>query len=305
MKNLFTNKLFTNKLFAAGVVLSSLALLSACANSSTVPQSSNAPPLGTAQRSNPDASHSPTKIGKGFEQPEDVAVDAHGNVYVVDGALGGFKITPRNKTTPFGPPLQGAESIAVDAKGNVYIADTNLHVVQEVATDGTVSTVVTTGGGYPFGVAVDKDGNVYVSILAEKFILKMTPLSGGWTEGCLMGTYPNCTGSFSGALDLATDNKGNLYVADAGNHRIAKVKPNAKTATTIVKGLSDQQGIAVDGKGDLFYTSNGNVYELKRGKTVMLTPPAKGWKPNGVAVDAKGKTAYVADFNKAVWKIQL
>jgi large repetitive protein len=295
----------SNRLLGAGVLLSSLALLSACANSSTVPQSSNAQPLGMAQRSNPDGSHTPTKIGKGFEQPEGVAVDAHGNVYVVDGQLGGFKITPQDKTTAFGPPIQGAESVTVDAKGNVYIADTNLHMVQEVATDGTASTVVTTGAAYPFGVAVDKDGNVYVSILAEKYIIKMTPVSGGWTEGCLMGTYPNCAGSFSGALDLATDNKGNLYVVDAGNHRIAKVKPNAKTATTVVKGLTGQQGIAVDGKGDLFYTANGNVYELKRGKTVMLTPPAKGWQPNDVAVDAKGKTAYVADFNKTIWKIQL
>ena len=294
-----------NRLLSAGAVLSSLALLSACANSSTLPLSSNAQPLEMAQRSNPDASHSPTKIGKGFEQPEAVAVDARGNVYVVDGALGAFKITPQNKTMPFGPTVEGAESVAVDTKGNVYIADTGLHMVQMVAKDGTVSTVVTTGGGYPFGVAVDKDGNVYVSIQQEDFLLKMTPASGGWTEGCLTGTYPNCTGSFSDALDLATDNKGNLYVVDAGHHRIAKVKPNAKTATTVVKGLTNPQGVAVDNKGDLFYTSNGNVYELKRGKTVMLTPPAKGWAPNDVAVDAKGKTVYVADFNKTVWKIQL
>jgi DNA-binding beta-propeller fold protein YncE len=294
-----------NRLLSASVVLSSLALLSACANSSTVPQPSNAQSLGPAQRSNAAASHSPTKIGKGFEQPEGVAVDAHGNVYVVDGALGAFKITPQNKTTPFGPTVEGAESVAVDNKGNVFIADTGLHMVQEVATDGTVSTVVTTGGGYPFGVAVDKDGNVYVSILAEKFLEKETPSSGGWTVGCLAGTYPYCKGSFSGALDLATDNKGNLYVVDAGHHRIAKVKPNTKKAITVAKGLTNQQGIAVDNKGDLFFTSNGNVYELKRGKTVMLAPPAKGWKPNDVAVDAKGTTAYVADFNGAVWKIQL
>jgi DNA-binding beta-propeller fold protein YncE len=298
-------KSLANSVLSAGVVLSSLAILSACANSSTVPQSSNAQSLGMVQRSSPDAGHSPTKIGKGFEQPAGVAVDALGDVYVVDGALGAFKITPQNKTTPFGPTVEGAESVAVDTKGNVYIANTGLHTVLEVATDGTVSTVVTTGSAYPFGVAVDKDGNVYVSVLAEKFILKMTPLSGGWTEGCLMGTYPYCKGSFSGALDLATDNKGNLYVVDAGHHRISKVKPNAKTATTVVKGLTDPQGVAVDNKGDLFYTSNGNVYELKGGKSVMLTPPAKGWKPNDVAVDAKGKTAYVADFNKTVWKIQL
>ena len=270
-----------------------------------MPQSSSAQSLGLPQRSNPDASHSPTKIGKGFEQPAGVAVDAPGNVYVVDGALGAFKITPQNKTMPFGPTVEGAESVAVDTKGNVYIANTGLHMVQMVAKDGTVSTVVTTGGGYPFGVAVDKDGNVYVSILQEDYIFKMTPSSGGWTVGCLMGTYPYCTGPFSGALDLATDNKGNLYVVDAGHRRIAKVKPNAKTATTVVKGLTDAQGIAIDNKGDVFFTSNGNVFELKRGKTVMLTPPSKGWKPNDVAADAKGKTAYVADFNKTVWKIQL
>jgi uncharacterized repeat protein (TIGR01451 family) len=52
----------------------------------------------------------------------------------------------------------------VDGSGNVYIADTGNNAIKEwSASTQQVTTLVSTGGGYPGGVAVDGSGNVYLS----------------------------------------------------------------------------------------------------------------------------------------------
>jgi len=77
--------------------------------------------------------------------------------------------------------LSDAEGIAVDSTGNVFIADANDHRVRKIATDGTISTVAGDGfpGFYgdggpasaarintPYGIAVDRAGNLYIADLA-------------------------------------------------------------------------------------------------------------------------------------------
>ncbi len=65
--------------------------------------------------------------------------------------------------------------VAVDGAGNVYVADYNNHRIRKITTSGVVSTLAgstygyTDGTGtsaqfaYPYGVAVDGAGNVYVA----------------------------------------------------------------------------------------------------------------------------------------------
>jgi len=74
--------------------------------------------------------------------------------------------------------LVSPDNIAVDAQGNVYFSDPGLSMVLKVAANGVVSIVagngLTTGGGdgglaigaslsYPAGLAFDPSGNLYIA----------------------------------------------------------------------------------------------------------------------------------------------
>lgn len=126
--------------------------------------------------------------------PSDVAVDAAGNLYILDSfnvrvrrvAVNGVITTiAGNGQSAFGADgnpatqvgLQNPKGIAVDAVGTLYIAEAGSGRVRKVGADGVISTL---GGGGPFrsdpvavnmkllnpqGVAVDSRGNVYVAEL--------------------------------------------------------------------------------------------------------------------------------------------
>ena len=79
--------------------------------------------------------------------------------------------------------------VAVDRNANVYVADTNNHVIRKITPDGTVTTLAGMVGGSgsvdgpatiarffsPWGLAVDRDGNVYVADSANHAIRMVTP----------------------------------------------------------------------------------------------------------------------------------
>ena len=128
--------------------------------------------------------------------PYGVAVDSSGNLYIAD--LGNSLVRKVNAsgtiTTVAGTPgtigysgdggpatsaeLQYAWGVAVDSAGNLYIADTQNCRIRKVNASGTITTVAGNGtsgysgdGGpatsaelsYPYGVAVDSAGNLYIA----------------------------------------------------------------------------------------------------------------------------------------------
>jgi uncharacterized protein (TIGR03437 family) len=134
--------------------------------------------------------------------PYDVAVDGKGNVYIADsehvrqinpsgiintvahGFFGTCVLTP----TPAASADVAANGFAVDGSGNLYIADKTADCIQELETNGMVSTVA--GGGSnmgngepatqallvsPAAVALDSGGNLYIATSAA--IRKVTASS--------------------------------------------------------------------------------------------------------------------------------
>ena len=148
--------------------------------------------------------------------------------------------------------------------------------------DGAVQDVDGTGSNarlnYPGGIAVDKNGNVYVAEETASTIRKITP---GGVVTTLAGTFtPN--GNYEGSADgtgpaahfyapwgIAVDAKGTLYLADWGNCTIRKI-----TSTGVVTTLG---GAPV---------SNGMNDATGSG--------ARFYLPAGIASDATGKI-YIAD----------
>jgi formylglycine-generating enzyme required for sulfatase activity len=133
----------------------------------------------------------------------------------------------------------------------------------------------------PSRVAVDSNGNVYLSEYSGNRIRKISP-SGNVTTLAGSGIFGFADGSgiaarFYNPTGVAVDANGHVYVADWWNNRIRKIDPSGNVTTLAGSG---SQG-AVDGQG-----SSASFY-----------------RPVGVAVDANGNV-YVGDqYNNKIRKI--
>src|SRR5206468_8355317 len=139
-------------------------------------------------------------------------------------------------------------AVVIDASGNVYIADSNTNRIRKVAPSGIITTAAGTGGaaGFagdggaataaqlssPSGLGIDASGNIYINDVNNRRIRKIGP------GGLITTVAGNGTAGFSGdngpatsaqintdisTVKLAIDAGGNLFIPDAGNHRLRKV----------------------------------------------------------------------------------
>jgi trimeric autotransporter adhesin len=190
--------------------------------------------------------------------------------------------------------LLNPSGVAVDASGNIYIADTSnsrirlvtksTGIITTVAGDGTYGYkgdggLATSAGLYfPYGVAVDASGNIYIADSVIGRIRLVTKSTGIITTVAGDGTM-----SYGGDGGLATsaglyspngvavDASGNIYIADTVNSRIRLVTKSTGIITTVA------------GDGTLGYKGDGG-----------LATSAGLYYPYGVAVDASGNI-HIAD----------
>ena len=215
--------------------------------------------------------------------------------------------------------LNNPEDVAVDSNGNLYIADTENHRIRKVtAATGIISTVAGTGsngfsgdGGLatdaqlskPIAVAVDASDNLYIADTFNHRIRKVTAATGiittiaGGHETCDTSDPPECTVyGFSGDGGQATAAQldipqgvvvardGTVYIADTNNERIRKVATDG-VITTIAGGV--------------FCTNPAeDTTCVDRGFRGDGGPAAMGWfnTPLGIALASDG-AVYVSDLN--------
>ena len=194
-------------------------------------------------------------------QPDDVAVDAFGNVYIADRlnhrvrkvnssgiittfagtGAGGFGGDGGAATSSM---LRAPASVAADGSGNVYIADLWNHRVRKVDSSGIITTFAGTGtsgfggdGGaatssmlnLPNGVAVDGSGNVYISDHSNHRVRKVdssgiiSTFAGTGTRGFGLDGVEATSSHLRSPHEVAVDGSGNVYIADWGSGRVRKV----------------------------------------------------------------------------------
>jgi uncharacterized protein (TIGR03437 family) len=250
--------------------------------------------------------------------PQDVAVDAAGNLYVADyGNSRVRKVSPAgvittvagNGTSGFsgdgGPAtsaqLGGPTALAIDSAGNLFISDYLNNRIRKVNPDGIISTVAGTGqccdlgdGGpatnayvpMPHGIAVDSAGYLYIAEWPDSRIRKVTPsgtistIAGNGTRGLSGDGGPATDGQLNLPWGVAVDVTGTVYVADNQNSRLRKVSPDG-TITTMAGG-ANSGGLNLGTPAGIALDSAGNLFG------------SGGWK-----ISAGGKLSALTFYNEA------
>ena len=301
-----------------------------------------------------------------FNGPAGTVVDALGNLYVADTSNHVIrKVAPGGVVTTLAgqPGVSGSadgvgsaarfnspSGVAVSTVGTVYVADTYNHTVRAIAPDGTVTTVAglagntgsTDGTGsaarflYPYGVAVDTTGTIYVADTFNHTIRRIQ-------SGAIVTTYAGTAGQrgttdalgvnarFAFPFAVVADAAGAVFVADSFNHTIRKIDFSSNVSTLAgtggTSGVADGTGavarfnqpsaLAVDSGGNV-YVADTNSHTLRRitstgtvstlagtagtaGSADGLGSAARFNQPFGVAVDSQG-TIFITDTRNHVIK---
>lgn len=308
----------------------------------------------------------PPEGGPGFKrlgEPAGIALDAAGNLYVADIQNHSIlKISPMGEIIPLAgngsagsADGTGSEAqfnypyaVAVDGSGNVYVADSENHSIRKITQAGVVTTLAGNGTlgfadgtgsdaqfGYPYGVAVDAMGNLFVGDYDNHSIRKITPdgvvttLAGSGTSGFTDGT--GSAAQFNGPSGLTVDASGNIFVADYENHSIRKITPAGVVTTLAGSGsqgfrdgvggtaqFSNPESTALDALGNLFVTDYGNNSVRKiTPEGVVTTFAGQGYpgsedgsfsiaefdSPIGIAIDVSGNIFVGDSGNGSIRKI--
>lgn len=145
----------------------------------------------------------------------------------------------------------------------------------------------------PEGLAVDANGDVFVSDTALQQVFEIKPNGSQVTVGS----------GFQVPEGVAVDGAGNVYVTDTQLQTVFKITPHG-VQTTVGKGWQYPFGAAVDGQGNLYVSDPyiPTVYKLTpSGTQTMIGSGYNG--PSGVAVDASGNVYVTDPYNAAVYKI--
>src|SRR5215813_1677105 len=143
--------------------------------------------------------------------------------------------------------LNGPFDVGFDSDGNLYFSDTFNHCIRRVdARTGVITTIAGCGeAGYsgdrgpavrarfnePYGIAVDRTGNVYVADRHNHCVRRIdadsgivTTLAGNGTSGFSGDDGPASRAAMVEPNGLAFDPKQRrLYIADVADHRVRVV----------------------------------------------------------------------------------
>ncbi len=193
--------------------------------------------------------------------PDGIAIDVAGNIYVADesnnlirkinsaGIISRVSGTGTSGYSGDGGPASAAilsypVDLTNDAYGNLYICDAGNSRIRKIDTNGIISTIAGTGtagfsgdGGpaytatlnYPKCIRIDTGGNIFIADYNNNRIRMINPagiistVAGNGIYGFSGDGGPATSAKLSYPSGITFDKSGDMYISDAGNHRIRKV----------------------------------------------------------------------------------
>jgi uncharacterized protein (TIGR03437 family) len=240
--------------------------------------------------------------------------------------------------------LGAIQGVAVDRQGVVYLSDTDHNRVRRIGLDGVITTVAGTGdagfsgdGGpgfqarlnLPYGLAVDRAGNLYIADLGNNRIRRVdaagtiATVVGNGIYGNSADGVPAADARLLTPRNVAVNAVGELYFSEFEGHRVRKAGPDGLIATVAGTGwpgtdgttdravrspLSFPAGLTFDQAGALYIadSSNNRIQKVTPDGAVSTCVGEGGTlisQPLAVAVDLAG-TIYVVDISPDVRALQ-
>jgi YVTN family beta-propeller protein len=233
--------------------------------------------------------------------PQGVAVDSSGNVFISDSFNGAIReVDAAGNISTFATNANFIDvyKIAIDASNNLYVDDDFACVIWKITpaavvsiAAGVLNTCGYNGDGIaattadlnsPYGVAVDKSGNLYIADFLNNRVREVSTA----------GTISTVAGTGTCG-----------HTGDGGSATSAELCPN---------------GVAVDSAGDLFIADNfTRIREIRKGTITTFASFGFGFNGDGlwplytgmsdvvdVAVDSKGAVYELDDWDHRLRKVQ-
>ncbi|MEE9571656.1 MAG: FG-GAP-like repeat-containing protein, partial [Candidatus Neomarinimicrobiota bacterium] len=230
-----------------------------------------------------------------FNRATGIDVDYNGDVYVVDnnnnriqkfdsagnfiGCLGGgvagwqtpcLSYSWGSADGQFNEPL----GLAVDNSNNIYVTEQDNSRIQKFDSDGNFLLKFGSYGSgdgqfrYVYDVDIDSNGNMYTVEFynnrvqkfdsAGNFVGCIGGVVAGWQNPCVSFSQGSADGQFYISYAIAIDINGNIYVVDAGNHRVQKFDSSGNFLFKI--NATGPAGVSSDAFGNMFFTRR--AYDL-------------------------------------------
>jgi streptogramin lyase len=259
-----------------------------------------------------------TTLGGNFNNPNGIALDGAGNIYVADYGNNAVEQVPPGCVTsscivPIGGGFTDPRGVAVDGAGNVFVADWGNFAVKEIPPGCVASACVKTlssGVFTPYSVAVDGSGNLFMADLGDNEVRELLA-AGGYVTDNILGS------GFTQPEDVAVDGYGNAFVVETGiaagsscagicfsnTPALSEILAAGgyTTVNTLANGFNAPIFVTVDGTGNVYVSEilNSGIYDVLAysnytlAESLDIIPGLLQPSRAGAAVDGPGNV-YIA-----------